>query len=80
MDYPHVYVVLPESEVHINTPWCKSISDIQNSIEQFPDKIIQRSLYPNGLDLILENYGDRVVIRSNRPLIDNGNGTFTAPE
>lgn len=80
MDYPYVYIVLPDSEVKILTPWCKSLHDVKTTIEQYPDKVVNHSVYPNGLDLYMENHGDKIVVRSNRSLIENGDGTFTAPE
>lgn len=81
MDYKYVYFVTADTEnIEILTPWCKSLNDVKKEVlHQSPGHIVYHTVYPNGLDLLFDQT-ERVVVRSNRPLIDNGDGTFTAPE
>lgn len=64
----------------INTPSVSSLSQIKKEVVQFPDKIINRSTYPNGLILEIEQKATKTVIYSNRRLIQNPDGSYTAPE
>ena len=80
MEYKYVYFVTADTEnMAIRTPWCKDLNDVKKEITQSPGHIVTHMVYPNGLDLLFDQT-DRIVIRSNRPLIDHGDGTFTAPE
>lgn len=64
----------------IHTPGVSDFSKIQKSIKQYPDRIVNRSEYPNGLILEVEQRANQTVIYSNRPFIENPDGSYTAPE
>ena len=65
----------------IKTPGVSDYSQIRNEIiEQSASKIVRRSTYPTGLVLEIEQEAKRTVIYSNRPLAQNPDGTYTAPE
>lgn len=64
----------------IITPGIKDFSQIKKSIKQYPDKIVNRSEYPTGLILEIEQKVNRTIIYSNRRLIENPDGSYTAPE
>lgn len=68
-------------EGSIDTSFCKNFSDIkQELISQTQDCIHRRSTYPNGFVLEYLQYADRMVIRTNRQLIDCGNNCFKVAE
>ncbi len=64
-------------EVEILTPFKCNFSDIKKEITQTPDFIRNHSTYPNGVILDMYQYFDKVVIKSNKKLIDNNDGTVT---
>lgn len=64
----------------IKTPGVSDFSQIKKEIVQLPDKIINRSTYPTGLVLEIEQKANQTVIYSNRQLIQNPDGSYTAPE
>ena len=64
----------------IHTPGVSDFSKIRKSIKQYPDRIVNRSEYPNGLILEIDQGANQTVVYSNRRLIENPDGSYTAPE
>lgn len=64
----------------IKTPGCTDCSQIKREVVQSADKVVNRSTYPNGLVLEVEQKATQTVVYSNRQLIQNSDGSYTAPE
>ena len=64
----------------IKTPGVSDFSQIKKEVVQTADKIVNRSTYPTGLVLEIEQRASQTIIYSNRPLIQNSDGSYTAPE
>lgn len=66
----------------INTPgFCNNMNEVKtNLISQTSDLIHARFMYPNGFCFETETYADKIIIRSNKKLIDNGDGTLSVLE
>lgn len=65
----------------IKTPGVSDFSQIKKEIiAQTPERNVFRSTYPTGLVLEVEQDATRTVIYSNRPLTQNPDGSYTAPE
>jgi len=68
------------NKVNIKTPGINNLSQIKNeTLEQTPEFIHQRSTYPNGFTVEYFIYPEKTVVRTNRELINNGDGSYTAP-
>lgn len=77
MDY--VYF-LAKGNLNIKTPGVSSFQDIHSEvILKSPEKCVTKSVYPNGFSIVLEQAADSILVTCNQPLIDNGDGSFTAP-
>lgn len=75
----YVYILL-DGKQSILTPGVSSVSEIRNEIlHQDPETIITRSTYPNGFVIEMETHAGSITCRCNQPLVDNGDGTLTAP-
>lgn len=61
----------------INTPDVSDFSQIKKEIIQSSGKTINRSTYPNGLVLEIEQTENKFIICSNRLLIQNPDGSYT---
>lgn len=73
------YIFTAGSDCTIDTEgFCKDFSEIkQETLQHTPDCIHRRSTYPNGFIIEMIEYADKIIIKTNRELKDNGNGTFT---
>lgn len=76
------YKFEPVEDIHIDTSsFCKSVKEIkQENMSMTPECICVRYIYPNGFIMEVEQYAGRFVLRTNRELIDGGNGTFCVSE
>lgn len=74
------YIVSIGEKVTINTPYNIEFKDIKKEISKSDSFVRNISTYPNGLVIDMTQYADKIIVKSNRELIDNGDGTFTAPE
>lgn len=70
---------LTSGEVHIDTlSFCNDLLDVKKEVlSHTPDCIHMRSTYPNGFIFESLQYADKIVVRTNMELHNNGNGTFT---
>ncbi len=73
------YIII-SGESKINTPFVKNYSSIKNEVERLPNYIRTISTYPNGAVLELQQWTDKIIIKSTVELIKNEDGTFTLPE
>ena len=73
------YVTNAGDKLKILTPFDIKFTDINTETITANDYIKVKSTYPNGLIIEATTYGHKIVLLSNRELIDNGDGTFTAP-
>ncbi|TLQ08514.1 hypothetical protein FEZ48_03525 [Marinilactibacillus psychrotolerans] len=65
----HVYVFKNGSNAKVSTPFVKEFSEIESEvIEHTPQKIVRYSKYPKGFELLVEQYSDQVINRTNYPL------------
>lgn len=61
----------------ILTPFVDNLNDVKKEITQTPEYIINKSTYPNGFIIEMTQYSDRIEVKSNKELIDNGDGTYS---
>ena len=64
----------------IKTPGVSDFSQIKKYVKQYPDRVVNRSEYPNGLVLEVDQRATQTIVYSNRPLVHNPDGSYTAPE
>lgn len=58
--------------------FCNDFSEVkQETLSHTPDCIHRRSTYPNGFILEVEQYNDKLIIRTNWELIPNPSGNWT---
>lgn len=65
------------SDFKILTPFDIDFNDIKKEITQTAEYIRNLSTYPNGLILDTLQYPDKIIIKSNKELVDNGDGTIS---
>lgn len=71
---------LAKGHVNIITPGVANLSDVKNEIFSLDaKKMIRKSTFPNGFCIEMEEEAGAITLRCNRPLVDNGDGSFTAP-
>lgn len=75
-----IYIVQNGAKLKIDTPWMTDFSKIKKEILQSSEKNVVKMEYPNGLVLDIEQKADQITVYSNRPLIENPDGSFTAPK
>ena len=80
MDVIGFMYIFEAGNFNIKTPGVSDFSQIKKSIKQYPDKIVNRSEYPTGLVIEIEQKSNQIVVYSNRRLIENPDGFYTAPE
>lgn len=66
--------------LEIKNPKGLDLNSIQKDIIQTSDCITTTMTYPNGFILTMVQTAEEVKVSSNRPLIDNGDGTLSIPE
>ena len=71
--------VFTDTEKKIDTSeFCSELSEIKTEcLKQTEELIHARFTYPNGFSFESETYTDKIIIRSNRELVDNGDGTLS---
>lgn len=75
------YIIKTGNKMTIDTPFCKSKSDIKEEIiSRSVDCTHMRMTYPNGFIIEIITFADKIVYETNRELIDNGNGHFTVSD
>lgn len=76
------YKIKSGSEFSIDTSsFCEDFKDIKHEkISMDSGCICMRSTYPNGFIVDVEEYADKIILKTNRELINNGNGTFSVSE
>lgn len=73
------YITNVGEKMEILTPFDCKFSDVKTETITKDGYVIHHSEYPNGFIFESEVYSDKIIFRCNRKLIDNGDGTFTAP-
>lgn len=75
------YIVTSKDPVNISTPFCSNMDEIkQEIISRSVDCNHVRSTYPNGFVVEMIQLSDKIIVETNRELIDNGNGNFTVSD
>ena len=75
----HIYMIA-DGDLRILTPGVASMADVKNElIEHSQDRIVRKSIYPNGFEIVFEQQNQVVFLHCNRPLVKNEDGSFTAP-
>lgn len=68
------------TDMNIRTPNLTDFSLVKKElISQTASKIVMRLTYPDGLEFTVEQEAKRTTVYSNRPLIQNPDGSYTAP-
>ncbi|AQW25656.1 hypothetical protein ACV30Q_04645 [Clostridium perfringens] len=68
---------LTDGELNINTPFCKDFSQVENEvISSTPDSVHIKSKYPNGFTIEYLAYSNKIIFKTNKPLIKNPDGSF----
>lgn len=68
------------TDMDIKTPNLTDFSLVRKElISQTASKIVMRLTYPDGLEFTVEQEAKRTTVYSNRPLIQNPDGSYTAP-
>ena len=75
-----VYIIGKDTDFTLNTPFVSDFSQIKNKAEQFPDKILLHSEYPNGLILDMTQTAEQIVVCSNMELIKADDGSYNVRE
>jgi hypothetical protein len=66
------------SENKLLTPFCTDINQIENeTISQSPECLHRKSTYPNGFIIEFIQYSNKIILKTNKPLIDNNDGTLS---
>lgn len=68
-----------DDSIQINTPGITSNKDITVVSTTKDDCIITKSTYPNGFCIESIQYANKIVLKCNRELIKNEDGSYTAP-
>jgi hypothetical protein len=73
------YIFETGSEFSIDTSsFCKDFKEIKHeNISLTSGGICMRSTYPNGFSVDVEEHADRIILRTNREFINDGNGRFS---
>lgn len=67
-------------KISIKLPNGYAEKDIKRTVTQEDGSITLTMNYPNGFEITTTAVGDTVNVVTNKPLIDDGNGTFTISE
>lgn len=68
------------ADMDIKTPNLTDFSLVRKElISQTASKIVMRLTYPDGLEFTVEQEAKRTTVYSNRPLVQNPDGSYTAP-
>lgn len=66
--------------LQIKNPKNLDFDSIKKNIIQTAGCITTTLTYPNGFVITMVQTADEIKVSSNRPLIDNGDGTMSIPE
>lgn len=69
--------LLTNGKVNIKTPEVNSIDDIKRDITQTADCVTNHSEYPNGLIIDMIQHANKIEIISNKPIIENEDGSLS---
>lgn len=68
---------LTNGDLKINTPFCKDFSQVKNQIiSQTAECIHKISEYPNGFVIESLQYADKIVLKTNKPLVKTADGSY----
>lgn len=70
------YHVLPGESFKIKTPGNHSFDDIIKNIKSDGEIYINHSLYPNGFDIKMTQFANRINITTNMELIKDDDGYY----
>lgn len=65
------------TEAKIHTPFCSNLNEIINEFTQTPECIQTISKYPNGFVIEMNQYADMIIVKTNKRLLANQDGTFS---
>lgn len=78
-DFVYTYI-FDGADMDIKTPNLTDFSLVRKElISQTASKIVMRLTYPDGLEFTVEQEAKRTTVYSNRPLVQNPDGSYTAP-
>lgn len=71
--------IVESGKLKINTPGIKNLSQVKTQTIQKADCIFMQSDYPGGWHIEVEQRANRIVLYSNKQLVQNEDGSFNAP-
>ena len=78
-DFVYTYI-FDGADMGIKTPNLTDFSLVRKElISQTASKIVMRLTYTDGLEFTVEQEAKRTTVYSNRPLVQNPDGSYTAP-
>lgn len=69
-----------DKRIKILTPFVKNLAEIKSETKIVDGVTYSRFEYPNGFVLETEQTAEEINVKTNRPLIDNGDGTYSIPK
>lgn len=72
-----MYKYIFNKHVIVLTPFCTNASEIKTVMDIHKNYFHVKSTYPTGFILESTTYKDKVIVESNRELIDNKDGTVS---
>lgn len=67
---------IANGNITIKTPPVDNFQDIKIEHKKTADCIINHSIYPNGLDITMTQLANKIILTSNRELVQNDDGTY----
>lgn len=71
------YTFKTGDKINILTPFCSNLSEVDRSESKSPDSIKSVSVYPNGFKIETTQTADKIIVKTNKELVDNGDGTMS---
>lgn len=68
---------ITSGEFKILTPFVDNFDDVKKEITQSSDCVKNVSHYPNGFTVEFTQYANKIEVKSNKELINNGDGTYS---
>ncbi len=71
------YSVNANEKLTIKTPDVEKFSDIKIENKQTKDCIVNHSIYPDGTDVTFTQLANKIIISSNKELVQNDDGSYS---
>lgn len=71
------YSINANEKLTIKTPDVEKFSDIKIENKQTEDCIVNHSIYPDGTDVTFTQLANKIIISSNKELVQNDDGSYS---